>query len=153
MANVKISDLGSIPSPLTGAEEIPLVQAGSTYKATPSDIATYVNSNSTYTVYTAILAQVGSLAPTENILNNTLGNIVWGRDDVGNYVANSSGLFTDNKTFVFATQADGNKSGIICGQVDSNTINLSTYNTTSLIPQDYNGNIQIEIRVYNSNII
>lgn len=39
MPNVKISDLSSASTPLTGAEEFPLVQSGTTYKATTQDVA------------------------------------------------------------------------------------------------------------------
>lgn len=39
MANVKISDLGAASTPLTGAEEVPIVQSGTTVKATVSDIS------------------------------------------------------------------------------------------------------------------
>jgi len=39
MANVKISELTPIPSPLSGTEELPLVQSSVTYKVTAQDIA------------------------------------------------------------------------------------------------------------------
>ena len=39
MANVKISELTSAPSPLSGTEELPLVQSSVTYKVTAQDIA------------------------------------------------------------------------------------------------------------------
>jgi len=39
MANVKISELITAPSPLSGTEELPLVQSSVTYKVTAQDIA------------------------------------------------------------------------------------------------------------------
>ena len=39
MANVKISELTPAPSPLSGTEELPLVQSSVTYKVTAQDIA------------------------------------------------------------------------------------------------------------------
>lgn len=39
MANVKISELTPVPSPLSGTEELPLVQSSVTYKVTAQDIA------------------------------------------------------------------------------------------------------------------
>jgi hypothetical protein len=39
MANVKISELTPVPSPLSGTEELPLVQSLTTYKVTAQDIA------------------------------------------------------------------------------------------------------------------
>jgi hypothetical protein len=42
MADVKISQLSNATTPLTGAEELPLVQSGSTLKATTQDVADLV---------------------------------------------------------------------------------------------------------------
>lgn len=39
MPNVKISNLSSAATPLDGTEEVPLVQSGTTYKATTQDLA------------------------------------------------------------------------------------------------------------------
>lgn len=41
MANVKISELNNAALPLTGTEEVPVVQSGTTRKATVNDLAKY----------------------------------------------------------------------------------------------------------------
>ena len=41
MANVKISELNNAALPLAGTEEVPVVQSGTTRKATVNDLAKY----------------------------------------------------------------------------------------------------------------
>ena len=53
-----------------------------------------------YRVYTALLTQTGTDAPVAIVLENTLGNVVWTRDNLGIYVGTSSGSFTENKTII-----------------------------------------------------
>lgn len=56
-----------------------------------------------YKVYTALLTQSGTNAPVATVLENTLGNIVWSYDGVGEYIATSNGLFTEDKTYLSIT--------------------------------------------------
>jgi hypothetical protein len=59
----------------------------------------------TYKVYTALLTQTGTDAPVATVLENTLGEeIIWVRNDVGDYQADCSLLvdtegYADNKAF------------------------------------------------------
>ena len=53
-----------------------------------------------YKVYTAIVNQTGTNAPVANVLENTIGEIVWTRTDAGLYYANLAGAFIDGKTFI-----------------------------------------------------
>jgi hypothetical protein len=58
-----------------------------------------------YKVYTALLTQTGTSAPVATVLENTLGEeIIWVRNDVGDYQADCSLLvdtegYADNKAF------------------------------------------------------
>jgi len=56
-----------------------------------------------YLVYTALITQTGTSAPTATVLKNTLGGtVVWSYNGVGDYTATLSGVFTANKTTVTA---------------------------------------------------
>jgi len=93
-------------------------------------------------------------APVVTVLENTIGNIWWTYDGVGQYYANSNNLFTDKKTICFTNQvSDDNASMYLyeayrsadnyCLIVVSNGIN----NINDILG---NGNgAGIEIRVYN----
>lgn len=63
MANIKISDLPSASLPLDGTEEIPLVQSGTTVKATTLDL-----------VDASLAVTVANLGGTPAILSDTLSN-------------------------------------------------------------------------------
>ena len=89
-------------------------------------------------------------APVATVLENTIGNIWFTYDDIGIYLANLTGAFTINKTFVTLTLG----SGAICilnsqgGTGDYVLINASDVVSPNN-PIDVNGMMQIEIRVYN----
>jgi len=107
-------------------------------------VADYVNSSgSPYKVYTALLTQSGTSAPTAIELENTIGAITFGYSSSGVYTVNSSALFTASKTWTNPTLKD------------NTNLQLSMYrNTDSLLYLvDANGDnglleTSIEIRVY-----
>jgi hypothetical protein len=104
-----------------------------------------------YKVYTALLTQVGINPPTATVLENTIGNITFSYNSIGNYNINSSGLFTLNKTTVFTGMNVENDLGIIGFAHNTiNTIPIVTVNV-NLLNTSQNGllyNSPIEIRVY-----
>lgn len=109
---------------------------------------------SNYKVYTALLTQSGTGAPVVIVLENTLGNIWFSYDDVGIYYVNSSGLFTENKTF--NTISDNidlrapNAQRFSFNYADINTLQITVYDPIGDVGQDGNLiNTPIEIRVYN----
>jgi hypothetical protein len=53
-----------------------------------------------YKVYRALITQVDTAEPTVIVLENTLGEVTWSRIGLGNYLAASPGLFTEDKTFL-----------------------------------------------------
>lgn len=93
-------------------------------------------------------------APLVNVLENTIGNIWWTYTNVGIYNANSSGLFTADKTYVdcktvFGGQWDKN---IFENYEESdfpNYVTIKNYSILSSATEDNMDVARIEIRVYN----
>jgi hypothetical protein len=198
----KISQLTAASTPLTGTEEIAIVQSGVTKKATIEDVKGYK-------VYTALLTQSGGDAPTSissgaltigvtycivdpsggdwtnvgapnnnegtcfvatgttpniwdgtltyntgapvvTVLENTIGNIWFTYDSVGNYIINSNALFPVSKTFQFLNNIlveEGNLN--ISNSVDGSILYLASKNNGFDSINGYFNNTPIEIRVYN----
>ena len=106
-----------------------------------------------YKVYTALLTQSGTNAPTATVLENTLGDVVWIRDYEGGYSATSNDLFTFNKTFVMLTST-GNSydsdTNFVVPSDDFTINNISIGTQVAGVITD--GQLEltpIEIRVYN----
>jgi len=107
-------------------------------------------SSSSYKVYTALITQSGVGGnPTVEILENTIGNIVWIYSSVGFYKGVLIGKFTNNKTWVSISPviiaptldtATAELDGIF--RQDSDTIVILTKDDDKLL------NTSIEIRVY-----
>lgn len=118
----------------------------------------YVSGNSVarpYKVYTALLTQAGTNAPTAIVLENTLGgDIVWSYGQVGLYIGTLNGAFPDyNKVFFqgYAFSEDGTGFNVTSvGGINSNRIAVfTTYPITESSSNDILNNTPIEIRVYN----
>lgn len=103
-------------------------------------------SNKSYKVYTALLTQSGTDAPVATVLENTIGDIVWERGSAGNYTGTLTNAFIENKTFILATLG-GAEIVIISASSSINIIRINTNDTTNFI--DFDGDMSIEIRVYN----
>lgn len=108
-----------------------------------------------YKVYTALLSQSGTSAPTATVLENTLGGtLVWTRTGVGGYDGTLTGVFPDvNKAFcilgIGQTMTNyGDNINLFWQVVSNNAINLVTVKTNvnqdSVLVKN-----PIEIRVYN----
>ena len=105
-----------------------------------------------YKVYTALLSQTGTNAPTATVLENTLGGtIVWTRNLQGEYYGTLTGAFTLGKTYV--TIVNGSSIDVIplyyqTVRISSNVVRIisskGTAQTDSLISE-----MSCEIRVYN----
>ena len=105
-----------------------------------------------YKVYTALLTQTGTNAPTAIVLENTLGGtIVWSRETQGQYVGTLANAFSLDCTIVFATT--GWKGTILTNAfpVNINSISVETFSTTDSLYRvdDSMDKTTIEIRVYN----
>jgi hypothetical protein len=105
-----------------------------------------------YKVYTALLTQTGTTAPVAKVLENTIGDVWFTYDDFGNYLVNSSGLFTINKTFLLLTNPNvGDGVVATANYIDINSMAIVFYDNASPYETLDNAleNTPIEIRVYN----
>jgi hypothetical protein len=84
----------------------------------------------------------GNAAPTAVVLENTIGTVTWNYDEPFNYFLSSSGLFTLNKTVIFATSPSYPLMKVGVSTNNANFVGLTT---------DVDGfaNLMFEIRVYN----
>lgn len=140
MADKKISQL-NLASTIDGTEVLAVVQNGDTVKVAVEDLRTYK-------VYSAFISQSGTDDPVvETIFENTIGEIVWEREEAGIYYATSDDLFTEDKTFVLLTLAGGNDVILYGQRISDSTVGV--YSDTLTEGVELNGQFQIEIRVYN----
>lgn len=103
-----------------------------------------------YKVYSALLDQALTFAPTANVLENTLtGTPVWSYDGVGSYIATLANEFVVNKTAIFTGQNYNNlgDEATFAYPNDINTVAIETIDGGA----STNGiliNTFVEIRVY-----
>jgi len=106
-----------------------------------------------YKVYSALISQSGTSNPTAIVFENTFGiSFNWTRVSDGNYQIQdfTNNPFTDNKTFGICTISGGANNKILnFSQAFSAVVALSVLNPSTGANIDLNGNVQIEIRVYN----
>jgi hypothetical protein len=99
-----------------------------------------------YKVYTAIIKLNGANDPVPVVLQNTIGDIVWTRQDVGYYTANGDALFPLDKTFTLINVQSPETSEFV--RVDSDNIELIMYGGAGTQADGFTP-AQVEIRVYN----
>ncbi len=107
-----------------------------------------------YKVYTALLTQTGTNAPVATVLENTLGNILWGYTQAGIYTGTLIEAFIIGKTYLQVQQtlwgSERQQTSIDYNDIDSVIIN--TYDNGQNDSTAINNalrNTSIEIRVYN----
>lgn len=106
-------------------------------------------------VYTALMTQSGTSAPTATVLQNTLGGtVVWSYVGVGYYQATLTGGFPVGSTFVspvgFASGSTPTPAAAkyILTQLDANTIELYTFSDDGItLANGLLDNNALEIRV------
>jgi hypothetical protein len=112
-------------------------------------IVTGTNNIRPYKVYSALLSQTGTNAPTAVVLENTIGFIGFGYTTTGTYSIVSNGDFTLDKTAIFAnnvivsngeTVACAYGSTLFC-QINTRLVGVST---NGILNKTF-----VEIRVYN----
>lgn len=128
---------------------------------TINDVITQLNSLVTpskpYKVYTALLTQLGTDDPIANVLENTIGEINFIRDDVGAYkVISPAGLFTLNKVVFIIGERDGadanTTDGFMVTSMSENTETELKFFFNMIFGPGADNNMHsrfIEIRVYN----
>lgn len=108
-----------------------------------------------YKVYSALLSQAGTSAPTATVLENTIGTIVWTRDSAGRYKGTLEGAFTQNKTSVLLGPNTTGAVDLTTGyqyDTDEDNIYVDSYNIPDGEYQDALHLTTIEIRVYQNAI-
>lgn len=106
-----------------------------------------------YKVYLAKISQIGTAAPTVVVLENTIGDIVWARTDVGEYTATLSGAFSENTILiqdrnVFFTTITIGLAFLSLSRVSDSVIALTSISASEIMLDDALDNTIIEIRVY-----
>lgn len=115
------------------------------------DVKLYIDNKSPYKLYTALLTQSGTAAPTASVLYNTLGHMTFSYYGTltmgGRFKCISDSLFTTGKTFIILGNTTTNNDFV--GQIE--LVNQSTFYIKD-IKSYADGkmyNTPIEIRVYN----
>jgi hypothetical protein len=100
-----------------------------------------------YKKYIATLTQTGTNDPTVVILENTVGDIVWTRFAVGNYLGTLIGAFPDaDKTYLIAGQNNGNFFNLSRSSIDD--VYLTSADPANISNDGLLLNTTIEIRIY-----
>jgi hypothetical protein len=101
-----------------------------------------------YKVYSALITQSGTDAPTAIILSNSFnGNVIWSRNNAGDYTGTLTGELIVNKTWTSTTFSTGTTVDLV-GNNDANTVTLYSY-IAGVASDDVLYKTPIEIRVYN----
>lgn len=102
-----------------------------------------------YKVYTATLNQSGTSTPTSNILENSIGNIVWTRVTNGIYWGTLVGAFPENKTHLSITPSSPTGSySIFRNSDDIIVVKTQDNGTVPFTDSDdklFNNSIRIEV--------
>lgn len=101
-----------------------------------------------YRVYSAIISQAGTAAPTAVELENEIGSIVWTRNNVGIYFATLSAAFPENKTFIITNNRTQSGNYLVSFRSSDNQVNVVQVGADGTTPADVLSDIPIEIRVY-----
>jgi len=145
MANIQINQLPVATLPLAGTELVAADQGAQTVKVALSDVATLARP---YKVYTALLSASGL---TLNILEleNTLGpvgSVSFGTG--GEFALTTAGLFTADKTVVFAGNSNSDNNTIFKAYPGSTTGVFMKNWVSGVLSSTNLTNVSIEIRVY-----
>ena len=98
-----------------------------------------------YNTYTALFSYDGT-SVTLVELENTIGSIVFTRNGTGDYTATLTGAFTDNKTFCFASNEEGNVTNF--NRNNNNTLDLDIFTIALGNRVNLSTDVSLEIRVY-----
>lgn len=136
----------------TGTPTAPTATAGTntTQIATTAFVQTATSAVRPYLVYTALISQSGTSAPTEIVLENTLGaTATWSRSAAGTYQASfSSAVLTANKTAVFVTKQITGFTDVVVSANSNNTASIDVVVSNGTLRDSELNKASLEIRVY-----
>jgi hypothetical protein len=99
------------------------------------------------TKYIATISQAGASAPTVTVLENTIGDIVWTRAAVGDYLGTLTGGFPDiDKTYLIIGQSQSDRFSM--NYIDSDNVNIITLDSAGVNQDSLLAYTTIEIRTY-----
>lgn len=100
--------------------------------------------------YVANIAQTGTSDPTATVFENTIGNIVWTREEPGMYIGTLTDAFTTGKVWAIAQGGTLLYPLAFLSVIDDDTVRLIVYKDVAgvLIPNDEFDTVPVEIRVY-----
>lgn len=98
-----------------------------------------------YKVYTASITHNGTSAPNVTVLENTIGNIVWTRQNPGHYRATLAGTFLANKTWKITHPETIN---VVASFVRVDNDYMELYTAVDGTLEDTVSELSIEIRIY-----
>ncbi len=103
-----------------------------------------------YKVYTALLTQTGTNAPTATVLENTLGGTIsWSYSNIGVYGASLPISISQAKTICFISSGVTNVNIFGAGYANGSSIQISNRQPNGLYSDSLMTNVNLEIRVYN----
>lgn len=145
MANKKISQLTGASTPLTGTEELAIVQGGQTLKATAQDIADL--GGASYKVYTAKVQMANGIA---TVFENTLGaTITWTATSGQISTGTVGGLIGQNNVYVQVTSRVSTSSPkIVSGDFQPSPWIVTIKQTDNAGVADSTQDVFVEIRIY-----
>jgi hypothetical protein len=103
-----------------------------------------------YKKYIALISQIGTADPTVTVLENTIGDIVWTRSSIGDYLGTLTGAFLQPKTYIiFQNFYSGTGSHIsFVSRITDDEINIVTKDNTNTFIDNVLAYTTIEIRTY-----
>jgi hypothetical protein len=149
------NEIAVVDSPdFTGTPTVPTATVGTNTDQAASCAFVLANAGggASYLVYTALISQSGTSAPTATVLENTLGGTVtWSYNSTGSYQGTlSAGAFTTNKTAFYITPSV-NSSQFTFQAVTTTQCQIIAQNNFTGVPSVANNqlsNTTVEIRVY-----
>ena len=145
MANKKISQLTSATTPLTGTEELAIVQGGQTLKATAQDIADL--GGASYKVYTAKVQMVNGIA---TVFENTLGaTITWTATSGQISTGTVGGLIGQNNVYIqVSSSTPSGQPKIVSGEFSPSPWIVLIKQRDNAGVADSTQDVFVEIRIY-----
>lgn len=100
-----------------------------------------------YKKYVGLITQTSNSDPTITVLENNIGNIIFTRDNTGEYIGTLIGAFPEDKTFVLFSNYDP-AANYSASWYDEDTIQINTQNSGGTPIDGALSKNTLEIRVY-----